>query len=341
MFRIGSGVALTINGLTTNSAAGYCYVLTSTGALTLYNPSATALSVSAGIGIYSASGSGAVTVTGNIVGASVKVLDHAGSATITINGDITTGQNYTGFLVAGTTQTTINGNVYCNGISTSVSVYISAAGAGAVVTLNGAPYVSNAAGAGEPIAVFVGNGTLNWGGARTLEAGASSRIDINSGTINLTAGGVPLTLSNSGTFVLVRRSGTVNATGAKINNMTATAQAACLWASNVTINGPTLPAAGNTLTDSGAFGYAGAPITPTLKLPGAVNVWYGSGTYGNPSSPVTPLKRASSIPTTEGSGTYLVAADLALGVVVDDVGPGTASKNPYLFVPFNPYLLIP
>jgi hypothetical protein len=82
----------------------------------------------------------------------------------------------------------------------------------------------------------------------------------------------------------------------------------------------TLPTAGYVLTSAwggpATYGVGGTGSTPTATLTAAGNVWHTASAFGAAGSSVTPSKVGSSI-------TNLTAANLASGVTVDDVGPGT------------------
>lgn len=82
----------------------------------------------------------------------------------------------------------------------------------------------------------------------------------------------------------------------------------------------TIPSAGYVLTSTwggpATYGIAGTGSTPTATLTAANTVWHTASAFGASGNSITPSKVGSSI-------TNLTAANLASGVSVDDVGPGT------------------
>ncbi len=315
MVVVPTGTDLTINGNVSNSSTGYAIVTAGTAALTI-NGSVTQSGSGTGRGVSHAA-TGNLIINNGASSAAISTCSASGSRAVAVSGAATV-------TITGGTGTT-NAAAKCSNVGQALNV------AAGNATVNGDVYNSYAGGNGANGAIqvtggtatidgdmfgssipwnpvlYVGGGTVNWTGARTLVDGATLKITMDSGAFNISS----LALANSGKFLMFRYAGTFTTTNASIVNQSVDAQAV-IFGQTFTVTGPTLPAMGNVLTASGTFGYAGGLLTPTLTLPDAANTWYGSGAYGNPSSPVTPTKRASSI-------TNCTPANVKSGVAIDDV----------------------
>lgn len=267
MVRATTGAGLTVVGLSTNSSSGYCYVLSGTAPLTLSNVGGTAITLSAGR-LFHSTGSGAITINGNVAQTSTGYLWAESTAVVTITGNVSAA---TGFIQArGTTTWTLNGDI----TSTIVSL-----NTGVIDTQSGVSFTWNGTSTGASSATIVYNtGTFIWSGARTLAASKTCVLWLVSGTMNLSN----LVLTNSGTFIVHVNTGTLTGTNATITNQSAAASAAQIGTTALTIVGPSLPTAGNVVSGTGTFGYAGDLQTPTFDEaarntdPGEENVLDGT-----------------------------------------------------------------
>lgn len=354
-FPTGASQSLFINGLLTNTSSGYAILESSTGIVGVVNAGVTAVSNSSSGRAIDMEGSGALTLTGNVAnsGSGTAVRVNSSSANHAFTGNVSITSSGIGFQVnAGTVSWTPGSGTSLTNAATSSSVYAMAVTGGALF-INGSPTTVNNSNGAWTSALYVNGGTLQWSGARTIAAGAELEIDCASGAIQFANATAALTLTNSGTFVLRKSTGTLTYTAAggtaSIIRATETSYCAmpgCTDAEKAIITGPTLPTAGNVLTGSGTFGYAGSVQTPTLTLPDvgyvltsawggpatygaggtgstptatltdAANVWHTASAFGASGNSITPSKVGSSI-------TNLAAGNLASGITVDDVGPGT------------------
>jgi len=246
LIRVGTGGNLTIThnqgaGTTAvkNTAAGRAIVTSSNGILTVSNSGGTAVDNSGSASGYGIShdSTGALTITGAVVGTHGNVVRVTGASTNAITGDIATSGGSV-LLSAGTT--TIDGHL------SGYSVF----GAG-----------------GSP--VVVAGGTLIWTGSRSVDADTDERILLSSGTANLSS----LVLTISGRFGLNKIGGTLNVgsggTLAQFILQSASAQCTILGQA-VTVTGPTIPTEED--VELGVeYGYVGDLQTGTLVAGGGTS----------------------------------------------------------------------
>ena len=224
MLPVGTDQTITINGKLTNTAAGYAVVPGGSGVLSVSNVGLTAISVS---------------------GASGRAVSNSSTGTNSVTGIVTSSASGSAWYNAsGFTVTTITGNVTSSGTAGNVIYQASgtltitgnvALTAGTITMAGGTMnFDGNISGSNGVIAVTEPGGTINWTGARTLDASADCFINMTGGTLNLvlqSGAYTPLILSNSGTFVIRKGTGTLNTTGnggatvAEVINMTSTAYA--------------------------------------------------------------------------------------------------------------------
>ena len=296
-----TGRSLLINGQLTNLSTGYAVVGSGTAKLTILNAAGTAVTGAAGRAIsFSATNgpegtarliiTGAMTAYGTV---SQDMIYLTGTPKVvttgTINNTNTTNSTYCEALnIQGSVNWTHTGDILYNGGAanfgktvqidyspvctitgtiTSNICYLNLYGFplymnGGTVTFTGSLSSTNNA-----IDIWVNSGSLYWTGASTLAANTDAHIYNAAGNLYLTG----LTLSNSGNFIIHKRSGTITYGTCKINQQTSSATAAIIGDAGNFANvivGPTLPAAAQTVyTGAATYGYPSALYDGTYYGP--------------------------------------------------------------------------
>lgn len=289
MITIAAGTNLTINGLTTNSSSGYALSQTLSGILTASNVGSTVLNSTGSGRCLSSSGTGAITISGNIecgTGYGVVLGSSSAGHSWSGNGSVTAA-GYPIYQSAGTLTWT-PGSGTSAAVSGTGSSVVTVAGGTLIIAGNVSTSATSTSVSTMIAPILVRGGTLQYTGSRTLAASADCEITLRTGgTINLATATAALSLANSGTFVIRVHAGTLNtadagAGAASVVNQTTTSYAAIVGvgaANKAIITGPTLPAAGDVDSTAAQFGYAAALVTPTLVVPAEAEVEDGVG-YG-------------------------------------------------------------
>lgn len=240
--KVGTGMTVAINGQVSNASSGYCVIASGSGAISISNVGSVAVSnTGSGRGVSFAS-SGSLTISGAINNTSNGRAVQPGTSggAISITGTLTS--SGTGYcLFSGNGTTTIYGSVVA-------SSGIGVGGAAGTVNIEG-----NCSTSATGIAINAAGLTVNWYGSRTLSASTDCYMTQTAGTLAFATASAALTLSNSGTFVILKTGGSLTYTAAggtaAIKNQSATSYASIIGGSDAEkaiITGASIPSAADT-----------------------------------------------------------------------------------------------